>query len=98
MPMAGSDLYRWQSGGRPDCPVCARLNGTIQPLDYWRAVVMPGFHPCCDCELVRVTTNEQRMQVPPPLAPGISLETVPSKGKLPRVRPRLPDRPRPEMF
>jgi hypothetical protein len=98
MLMAGSDLYRWQSGGRPDCPVCARLNGTIQPLDYWRAVVMPGFHPHCNCELVRVTTNEQRTQAPPLIAPGIPHQNLPPMGRVPRAGRLLPDRPRPEMF
>jgi len=96
--MAGSDLYRWQSGGKPDCPVCERLSGIIQPLDYWRAVVLPGFHPHCDCELVRVTTNEQRTQSPLPVAPAIPRETLPPMGRLPRAGRLLPDRPRPEMF
>lgn len=49
----GATLYRWQTVGY-NCPICQILSNRIYTWDYWRNTVTPGFHPGCDCQLVKV--------------------------------------------
>lgn len=56
-PLQYSALYKWVCHGE-NCPECASLEGEVHPLDYWEVVVMPGFHPNCDCSLVAAALTE----------------------------------------
>lgn len=50
-------LYEWETRGGDNCPLCERLKGIRQTLEFWKASLMPGFHKGCDCCLVQVTTT-----------------------------------------
>ncbi len=50
-------LYEWETRGGDNCPLCERLNGIRQTMEFWKASLMPGFHKGCDCRLVLVTTT-----------------------------------------
>lgn len=90
---AASRLYAWRTRGAGDCPRCAALAGVVLPLEAWQALILPGFHPHCDCELALVETTEGesgRILRPLPVR-----ERFPGKGTVPRPRPYSPRRPGP---
>jgi hypothetical protein len=87
-------LYEWRTQGAENCPHCAYLAGRVLSLEAWQTLILPGFHPGCDCELVLVTTTQgENEPLLPPLPPE---ERFPRRGKVPRPRPRNPG-PRPVM-
>jgi len=52
------ELYEWQNRGEDNCLLCGRLHGKRMTMEAWQALFLPGFHPHCDCALVRVLTAE----------------------------------------
>jgi len=56
--------YKWVTHGT-NCPVCNILRGRVYALIVWYDTVTPGFHPCCDCELVPVSDDipESSLQI-----------------------------------
>lgn len=83
-------LYEWKTCGEDSCPLCQRLNGIRQTVEFWQASVLPGFHKGCDCQLVLVETtapaNAVRVLVSSPTE-----KTATASGRQ-KPRYRLPDR------
>ncbi|NSW54215.1 MAG: hypothetical protein HPY85_17065 [Anaerolineae bacterium] len=92
---AALPLYEWRTRGEENCPRCAALAGVVLPLETWQALVLPGFHGGCDCELVRVGTTLGESDTP--LRPLPPEDRFPGKGPVPRPRPRAPRRPGPKI-
>lgn len=54
-----NDLYEWHARGAAHCPVCAYLDGKRLSKEQWEALLQPGFHRGCDCELVLAAATDE---------------------------------------
>jgi len=51
-----TDKFQWVTNGW-NCPVCQVMSNRVYEYAFWVSTVTPGFHPGCDCRLVKVKND-----------------------------------------